>query len=179
MKWACAVVLGLAVVVVTGTAGAQETGIPQVRATAFSGDAVILPDGLKGRTGVLVIGFSQASRAEVTSWGKRLAAEYRSDPTVLYYEMPVLASVPRLMRGFVLDRIKADVPERARPRFVPILTDEGDWKRVVQFRRPDDAYVLVVDSKGSIRLREQGPPSDASYQEIRNAIETSRSTGTR
>ena len=179
MSWPCTTLIGLLAIGTPGLVWAQEMKIPALHATALSGDAVALPEGLQGRTGVLVVGFSQASRASVTAWGKRLAAEYRNDPAVLYYEMPVLASIPRLMRGFVLDRIKADVPERAQSRFVPILTDEKSWKQAVGFQRPDDAYVLVVDSHGTIRLREQGAPSDATYGEIHNGIEAARRADTR
>ena len=73
--------------------------IPALHGTALSGEKVDLPEVLKGKTAVLVVGFSQASRDEVTAWGRRLAGDYRESNAVMYYEMPVLAGVPKLLRG--------------------------------------------------------------------------------
>ncbi len=155
--------------------------IPELHATAFSGDAVNLPQGLEGHTAVLIVAFSQGSRDAVTGWSRRIAADYRSSPTVLYYEMPVLAAIPRFLRGVVLGQIKKDVPPRAKPRFVPILDHEDEWKTAVSFGRqesgnlpgPNDAYLLVVDGSGTIRSRMAGPaPDDRAYAELKRRLES-------
>jgi hypothetical protein len=62
--------------------------IPEVHGTSLSNAAVNLPEALKGKVGVLVLGFSRDSREADSAWGKRLAADYRESPTVVYYEMP-------------------------------------------------------------------------------------------
>src|ERR1700733_12224043 len=72
--------------------------IPEVHGTSLSNEAVNLPEVLQGKGGVLVLGFSRSSRDAVAGWGRRLAADYRESPTVVYYEMPVLASAPGMMR---------------------------------------------------------------------------------
>ena len=74
--------------------------IPELHGTTFSGQAVSLPEAFRGKVGILVIGFSQGSREAVTVWGTKLAADYLDSPSVAYYEIPVLASVPKLIRGF-------------------------------------------------------------------------------
>ena len=149
--------------------------IPEIHATAFSGDPIDLPQALRGHTAVLILGFSQSSRDPVTQWSRRLAADYRNSPTVLYYEMPVLADVPKFLRGMVIGKIKKDVPPRAQPRFVPILDHESEWKVAVGYSsqdgpqkgREDDAWLLVVDSSGVIHSRlAVGPPTDQTYADL-------------
>ena len=155
--------------------------IPELHATAFSGETVDLPQGLRGHTAVLIVSFSQGSRESVTGWSRRLAADYRSSPTVLYYEMPVLAAVPRFLRGVVLGKIKKDVPSREQPRFVPIVDHEDDWRNAVGFGKQnaghpagaDDAYLLVVDGFGTIRFRMAAPaPTDQTYAELKRQLES-------
>jgi hypothetical protein len=154
---------------------AQNIPIPPVHATAFSGDQIDLPQALRGHTAVLIVSFSQSSREAVTLWGRRLAADYRESPTVLYYEMPVLAAVPRLLRSMVLNKIKDTVPPRAQPRFVPVLDHEDEWKSAAGFNKqiPDeDAYLLLVDANGIIRFREPvGLPTDQAYTDLKHRLE--------
>jgi hypothetical protein len=156
-------------------ATAQNTPIPPVHATAFSGEQIDLPQGLHGHSAVLIVSFSQSSRDAVTLWGRRLAADYLDSPTVLYYEMPVLAAVPRLLRSMVLNKIKNSVPPRAQPRFVPVLDHEDEWKSAAGFSKqtPDeDAYLLLVDSNGIIRFREPaGSPTDQTYADLKHRLE--------
>src|ERR1700731_1483593 len=149
--------------------GAQPTSarIPGVHAPSFSNEAVNLPEGLKGKVGVLVLGFSRDSREADSAWGKRLAADYRESPTVVYYEMPVLAAVPRVVRGFVVKSIKASLPASEQARFVVILENEAAWKTVTHYERPDDPYLLVVDNQGSVVWQTQGAVTDAAYAALK------------
>jgi hypothetical protein len=158
-----------------GTATAQV--IPPVHGATFSGSPVDLPADLRGKVGVLVIGFSQGSRGDVTVWGKRLAEDYYDSPAVLYYEMPVLASVPKLMRGFVTGRIKAEVSDRGKTHFLPLDDHEPEWRTLTHYAVPDDAYVLLVDSSGVIRWQEHGPATDAAYAALRQQVEALRGAG--
>jgi len=148
--------------------------IPEVHSTSFSNEAVNLPEGLQGKVGVLVLGFSRDSRDADSAWGKRLAADYRESPTVVYYEMPVLAAAPRMLRGMIVKSMKSSVPASEQARFVVILENEAAWKTVTHFERPDDAYVLVVDSQGSVVWQTQGSPTDAAYAALKQHVETLR-----
>jgi hypothetical protein len=153
-------------------AGAQQ--IPPVHATALSGDRIDLPEAFRGRAAVLVLGFSQASRDQVTAWGKRLAADYRESNSIVYFEMPILESVPRLLRGWVTKKMGESVPDRARATFLPVSDHEAEWKAAANFNKAGDAYVLVVDKTGAVRGRVEGAANDASYAEMKRLLETAR-----
>ena len=171
-------VIGLSLAALFGGAvtGAQPTGgrIPEVHATSFSNEAVNLPEGLKGKVGVLVLGFSRDSREADSAWGKRLASDYRESPTVVYYEMPVLAAVPRMIRGMIVKSMKSSVPASEQSRFVVIVENEAAWKTVTHYGRPDDPYVLVVDSQGSVVWQTQGASTEAAYAELKQHVEALR-----
>lgn len=169
----CAFLLALTVGLVASTSPAGR--IPEVHAVAFSGDAVNFPQSLQGHTTVFLIGFTKDSRDAVTLWARRLAADYQTSPTVLYYEVAVLAGVPRVLRGLVTRRIKDTVPARAQPRFVPIYDQEDAWKAAADFPRQgpeNDAYLLIVDGSGNVRVRfASGPPTDQTYANLKHQLE--------
>jgi hypothetical protein len=156
--------------------GAQPTHarIPEVHATSFSNEPVNLPEGLKGKVGVLVLGFSRDSREADAAWGKRLAADYGESPAVVYYEMPVLAAAPRMLRGMIVKSMKSSVPAGEQAHFVVILENEAMWKTVTHYGRPDDPYVLVVDSQGSVVWQTQGAVTEAAYAALKEHVEASR-----
>ena len=144
--------------------------IPELHGTTFSGQAVSLPEAFRGKVGILVIGFSQGSREAVTVWGTKLAADYLDSPSVAYYEIPVLASVPKLIRGFVAGRIKASVADRGKPHFIPLTEDEAAWRALVHYQAPDDAYLLLVDGDGIVHWQTQGPATDTTYAALTERV---------
>ena len=163
--WFC---LALAGVATAGEPGLRT--IPTVHTAALNGEPVDLPASLKGRSAVLVVGFSQGSRGDVTAWGKRLADDFQDSATVRYYELSMLGSVPKFLRGYVLRRIAADVPDRAKPHFLAIDEQEAEWRSVTGFHKPADAYVLVVDGGGQVCWRVEGPATDAMYQQVKEHL---------
>ncbi len=148
--------------------------IPPLHGTTFVGEAVALPDALRGKVGVLIVGFSQGSRAEVAEWGHRLADDAERPAGLEFYEMPVLESVPRLLRGWVTKKIKESVSARGQAHFLPVEDHEAEWKRVAGFRAADDAYVLVVDGNGVVRWRTQGGLTDQAYAEMKRQAAKAR-----
>ena len=150
--------------------GDTHDRIPNVRANNLAGQQIDLPAQLQGRIGILVLGFSKDARIPVRDWGRRLAADYFTSAIVSYFEMPVLASVPRLLRGVVLRQIAADVSDRGKPHFVPITADEPRWRDLAHYSDPDTAYLLVVDSSGIVRATLSGPLTDAAYAKLQHDI---------
>jgi len=149
----------------------QNARIPTTHGMTFASNEVTLPDDLRGRVGVLVIGFSKASSAGSTAWGKRLALDYRDSTTVVYYQMPVLASVPSLVRPMVIHSIKSSVPAGEQARFVPVLDHETEWRALVHYGAPDDTYLVVVDGKGEVAWQMHGPVTDAAYAALKQQVE--------
>jgi hypothetical protein len=146
--------------------------IPEVHGTSFADQAVSLPEEFQSKAaGVLVIGFSRGSRDAVTGWAQKIAGDYRTSDVVAYYELPVVASVPGLLRGMVLRSIKSSTPERAQKRVVPITNNEAVWRALVHYGEAEDAYLLVVNSRGDVVWQTQGQPTDASYAALKQQVE--------
>ena len=149
--------------------------IPIVHATTLSGDAVDLPQALNGKTGILILGFSQHSRDQVTPWGKRLAADYLAAPDILYFEMPILAAVPRLLRPMVLHSLKSSVPDRAQPHFLPVTENESQWRTIAHLHGGPRRRCLPPDRRSG-RARPLADPGHPHRRHLRNPQASGRHT---
>jgi hypothetical protein len=157
-------------------ARAQSARIPTAHGTTFAGTQVTLPDDLRGRAGVLVLGFSKNSGDVCKGWGQRLAASYGDSHDVLYYQMPVLEGVPKLIRGMVVKGIKSGVPGAEQSHFLPTFSDEAEWQKVARYANADDAYVLVVDGEGRVRWQTSGKATDAGFAALKQQVESLRAS---
>lgn len=144
--------------------------IPIFHGETLTGQATDLPAAIEGKVGILILGFSRESRAPAAAWGKRLAADFDHSPNILYFELPVLEDVPRPLRGLVLRAIAHDLPAPAQAHFLPITSNQAEWKSAAHFADPNSAYVLVVDSSGTIPWQTSGDPTDERYTSLRQAV---------
>jgi len=165
-------VVSLMVGLMLFTVGAPAHGqtIPAVRATSLAGDVVSLPADLRGRTAVLVMGFSHDSQTAVRSWGKRLEKEFGDSSGATYYEMAMLGGAPRLVRGFIVRSMKKQIPEDAQAHFLPVMDDDAPWRTVAHYGKADAAYVIVVDGTGHVLWETSGDATDAAYAEMKQKV---------
>ncbi len=144
----------------------DSTQIPAIHADTLAGEHVSLPADLHGKSAILVLGFAKDARTQVSDWGKRLATDYFTSSTVLFYEMPVIAGVPRLLRGLVLRQIAAEVSDRGKHHFLPIPDNEPRWRALAHVTDPNQAYLLLVSSTGKVQWTTSGPLTPAAYQAV-------------
>jgi hypothetical protein len=121
---------------------------------------------------VLVFGFTKASKGPTSRWAEKTLAEFGSDAGFELYQLPVLEDVPRLIRGMVISGIKKGVPEKTRDHFVPIVQGEADLKKFVNYKEPDDAYLVIVNPDGLVVQQLHGAVTDAAYGQLRAQIQT-------
>jgi hypothetical protein len=156
-------------IALASSAWAQQ--IPKVDEQSLSGHRVQLPQDVSGRVAVLILGFSRASKEPSSAWGKKLHTDLGQTPGLEIYSMPVLEEVPGLVRGMVISGIKRGVPENLRDHFVPVLHNEAEWKKLVNYREPDDAYLVLLDRSGTIAFQIHGSLTEQNYPQLRQHIE--------
>ena len=148
--------------------------IPSLQGTTLAGQTVSLPQQFEGKVGVLVVGFSKNSGDVCKGWGQQLAKSYHDSQDVIYFQMPVLESVPKLVRGMVVKSIKSGVPEAEQPHFLPVFSHEAELRTIARYSNADDAYILVVDGKGNVRWETSGKFTDAGFAALKQQVEIIR-----
>lgn len=151
---------------------AQEiANLPKIEGESFAGHHVVFPEAAAGKIAILVFGFSKASKGPTGDWAGRISKDFKSDSALVLYQLPVLEDVPRLIRGMVTSGIRKGVPEADRDRFVPILNGEAELKKLVSYKDPDDAYLVVLNRSGKIVEQVHGPFTEAAYSQLRSQLQ--------
>lgn len=146
--------------------------MPRIEGESFAGQEIVFPDATHGKVAVLVFGFTKASKVPTTAWGQKINAEFGAHEGFELYESPVLEDVPRFIRGMVISSIKKGVPENRRAHFVPIVQNEAELKKLVNYKEPDDAYLVTLDASGQVVTQIHGQLSDAAYAQFRTDLQS-------
>lgn len=144
--------------------------LPMIEGDSLTGQHVVLPKAANGKVAVLVLGFTKASKIPTSAWGNRMVTDFANTPNLVLYQLPVLEEVPGIIRGMVISGIKKGVPENRRGYFVPVLHNESELKKLVNYKEPDDAYLILLDLSGRIAYQTHGALTESSYAEVRRHI---------
>lgn len=144
--------------------------VPVTRAQALDKSVVTFPRNEGGKTLILVISFSRKGQKECDSWNHRLKPSYMQDSNVEYYEMADFEGVPPFVMRFILHGMRREVPKDEHSHFVPFLSSESDWKKLVNYSQPKDAYVVVADASGRVLWQAHGAPNDEEYSELQTVV---------
>lgn len=157
-------------VFVTALSSAQS--IPAFKGKALDNSEIILPSPGSQQLLILIVGFSRKSGDVCEVWSKKISADYRADARIAYFSLPVLESAPSLFRPMIVRGMRKGVPAQEQRRFVPIYSSESDWKKLVNFSAPDDAYLIVATPDGHPVWQAHGAYSDAIYAELQKSVVT-------
>jgi hypothetical protein len=145
---------------------------PRLQEENLAGQQVVLPDSAAGKVAVLVFGFSRASQDSTGAWMKHLREDFGKNPGVAVYQLPVLEEAPRLIRGMITSGMKKGVPEGERATFVPVMHNEADLKKLVNYKEEDHAYLVLLDRTGTIAHQTHSGPNASGYPELRAKVQS-------
>ena len=66
--------------------------------------------------------------------------------------------------------MKKGVPENQRANFVPVMHNEAELKKLVDYKEPDDAYVVVLDRSGKVAFQTHGATRRPDYAQLRTKV---------
>lgn len=155
-----------------GIAAAQKTDadvLPHIEGETLSGKPITLPDAAHGHFALLTIGFSHKSGEATRAWGIRFHQDFGADSRYVVYLVAELEDAPRFIRGMILSGMRKGTPVPERDHFVTLFHGEADLKKFVGFSGPDDAYLLLLDAKGTVRWLGHGLFRDGDYAALQAA----------
>jgi hypothetical protein len=144
--------------------------IPAIKAKALDNSEIILPTPGSQQILIFIVGFSQKSGKLCEVWSKKISADYHADARIAYFSLPILQGAPSLVRPLIVFGIRKGLPAEERRRFVPIYSNESDWKKLVNFSTPDDAYLIVAAPDGHLLWQAHGSYSDAVYADLKKSV---------
>ena len=153
-----------------GLSSAQS--IPAIKAKALDNSEIILPSPGSQQLLILIVGFSRKSGKLCEVWSKKISTDYHADIRIAYFSLPVLQSAPFLVRPMIVYGMRKGVPAQELRRFVPLYSNESDWKKLLNFSTPDDAYLIVATPDGHPLWQAHGSYSDAIYADLQKSVAT-------
>jgi hypothetical protein len=144
--------------------------LPTVKAKALDDSEVTLPNPASQQILILIVGFSKKSGDICQPWTKRISKEMMEDPRVDYYQIAQLEAAPKLMRPVILHGMRGALNPQEQSHFIPLYDRVDDWKKLVNFTAPDDAYLIVADPSGRVIWQAHGIFSEAIYAELKKTI---------
>ena len=149
---------------------AASQTIPALKAKALDDSDVSLPKPSAQQVDILIIGFSKKSGALCQPWAKHVSTELLLDPRVNYYQIAHLEGVPSLIKPMILHGMRNDMNSAQQAHMVPVYEKQDEWKKLVNFSAPDDAYIVLTDPNGRVFWQFHGPFSDSAYGELKKAL---------
>jgi hypothetical protein len=157
-----------AVSLLTFSSAAQQ--FPHLEEESLAGQKVILPASVSGKVAVLVLGFSRASSTPTGAWAKRAQEEFGKNPGFALYQLAVIEEAPSFIRAMIISGMKKGMPEAQRAYVVPVVHQESELKKLVNFQQPDDAYIVLLDRSGAIVFHTHAATADPGYAELRAKV---------
>ncbi len=162
----------LLALLLAAVSGALSDGalLPPVAGRSLSGQPVQLPDAARGRPALLIFGFSRPGGGDARLWSERFQRDPAARQAAVCFNVMVLESVPRLLRGMVSGSIRSGMPAALRDRSILVYQGEAEWRRRLNVSSDQYACVAVLDAGGRVRAMGHGPFSEAAYAAIGAAI---------
>lgn len=146
--------------------------LPQLPGELLTGAAAVLPDAARGRTALLILGFTYDSRVFVDAWAKRFREAYAGDSTVTFYEIPMMGGMARLAKPFIDRGMRNGTPPELHGNVMTVWGASDEWKSRVEFRSPEDAYVILIDRNGRVAWRRAGPCEATAWERLQMEMAT-------
>jgi hypothetical protein len=150
-------------------ASARSEQLPKTASESLAGQQLMLPDALKGRPALVIVGFSKGSQTSLKEWDTRARKELGEAFDV--YQVAVLEDAPRFIRGMITHAMKGSTPADRQDHFLIVVRGEAELKKAAAFSEADDAYVWLLDGAGDVRWRTHGVVSNAALRELQEQVE--------
>lgn len=140
--------------------------LPVLSGDYLSGRKAVLPDAAKDKVALLALGFTYESRHAVEAWTGRFRKDFYKEAAATFYEIPMIGGVGRLGRWFIDGGMRKGTPKELHENVVTVYGGTGPWKRRLNFKDPDAAYLILIDRTGTVRWLHAGKFDESIYGDL-------------
>jgi len=130
--------------------------LPVLSGDYLSGRKAVLPDAAKDKVALLALGFTYESRHAVEAWTGRFRMDFGKEVAAAFYEIPMIGGAGRLGRWFIDSGMRRGTPKELHENVITVYGGTGPWKRRLNFKDPDGAYLILLDRTGTVRWLHAG-----------------------
>lgn len=131
---------------------------PLLVAENLNRDRIEIPSQLKGQFNLLIIAFQQWQQSLVDTWISVLESMKQRYPNLDYYELPTIRKMNFIYRRFIDGGMRGGIKSiDTRARTITLYIDKTKFKENLGIDNEETIYAFLVDSKGEILWRDEGP----------------------
>jgi hypothetical protein len=140
--------------------------LPELKGEYLTGRIAVLPGASSGRAALLLLGFSYDSRLAVEAWAKRFRAGFDQNPSVTFYEVPMIGGMARLGKWFIDSGMRRGTPKADHEHVITVYGGVDPWKQRLGAKDGKAAYLIVLDKSGRVAWLHAGPFDEAVFQTL-------------
>jgi hypothetical protein len=145
---------------------------PTLKSESLTGRKAVLPDDAKGKTALVLMGFSYDSRFPVEEWSKAFKAAVAGRTDVTFYEVPVIGGMGRMAKWFIDSGMRKGTPKELHENVITVYGSVDRWKTVMGFTKADEkaAFLALLDGEGRVIWKHHGPFEPAAFDTLKAAL---------
>lgn len=137
--------------------------LPVLKGEFLAGKPALLPSASKGKVALLALGFTYASRFQVEAWVGRFRKDFDHNSSVTFYEIPLIGGMARMGKWFIDSGMRRGTPVADQENVITVYGGVDPWKKTVNFRDSNAAYLILIDQQGVVQWQHSGPLDETSY----------------
>ncbi len=137
--------------------------LPVLKGEFLTGKPAVLPSAAKGKVALLALGFTYASRFRVEAWVGRFRKDFDHNSAVTFYEIPLIGGMARMGKWFIDSGMRRGTPVADQENVITVYGGVDAWKKTVNFRDSDAAYLILIDQQGVVQWQHSGPFDETAY----------------
>jgi len=136
---------------------------PSITGQTLEKESMILPDDLRGKMALLLIGYKQDSQFDIDRW---LIGLDMTQTQVSVYEVPTIQGLfPRMFSPLINNGMRSGIPKPLWKGVVTIYKDGDQVQAFTGNENPNNTRVVLLDAQGKvIYFYDQGFSVDALNQ---------------
>lgn len=144
---------------------------PEASGANLSKEEFDLPQDFAGELNLVLVAFKQNQQSKVDTWLAYAEGSAITDNEVSVYELPVLGSSYRLLRGFIDGGMRSGIPDPvARARTITLYGDKPGFMEALAIPDENDIHAFLVDGEGQVLWQAAGEHSEAKAAELEDMI---------
>jgi hypothetical protein len=147
-----------------------NTPFPELKAQTLAKQEMLFPKDVAGKPTIICIAFEGSAQSLVDTWTTPVLAKYPNQE-VNYYEIPMITSGYKLMRGFIDGGMRSGVPKELHKNVATYYGGLSDYKKGLMMDKKGSCYTFLLDKSGVIQYVSEGVSNDDKLTEMYAVIE--------